>query len=735
MRIALLAAMAASGRFQRTQPARSPALPLGEFAFRANNSGNNSMSRARNADQGMQNSRNRSDTNSGSGSDADDVMLGAEVQPFSTNPTYNPRHQKESRLAMAGEEHEDSSTDDDTDGGDDIMLMGRRSGPRVSALGSRNMARNLLNRGSRGVKTVKSSSKPASRRCVGWVAVGTLLALVVAVVALGLVASKNFSSAADSNEKDSSAETSPAASDTLAARVGELEELVAQLKSAATAKKSPAVRISDLEARVAELRTQLNTTAAVLATAEAEGVEMQAQLVNATATVKTAQVPTILAELASECEQYGDFLGLQTLQVVAEGSVVCHSEPVPTKLVAGDGSPEAGFGYAVAAGSAGLVVVGARNANAKGEGSGAVYVYRMATRKRTPPHLIAKLVADDAEAHDNFGASVAVSVDGLIVAGAFADGDGKTYYKPGSAYVFRASADDAPPHFVGKIVPDDSKADDYFGSAVAAGVDGLVVVGGPRNAEKGLHSGAVYLYRVNAANKDTPLELLTKLLADDGAQGDEFGVSVALGGGDELLVVGAPGSGHLKGAAYLYRLDAKSARPQLLTKLEPDASAQPSSFGISVAISAVLSVDSLLAVGAYHGDDNGKDSGTAYVYFLGQSAPAKLAARLVPADGAVEDYFGRSVAVGADGLVLAAAFYDDDKGSNSGSVSAFRVRGDEPLQVLPKLVPADGSANDQFGVAIAIGTDGLVIVGAHGASDMGPGSGSAYAYHPGAPPS
>ena len=99
---------------------------------------------------------------------------------------------------------------------------------------------------------------------------------------------------------------------------------------------------------------------------------------------------------------------------------------------------------------------------------------------------------------------------------------------------------------------------------------------------------------------------LFKLLADDGAQFDEFGISVAISG--TTAIVGAwqdDDNGPASGSAYLF----DTTTGQQIAKLLPDDGVNGDQFGISVAISGTTAI-----VGAYEDDDSGLDSGSAYLF-------------------------------------------------------------------------------------------------------------------------
>ena len=167
---------------------------------------------------------------------------------------------------------------------------------------------------------------------------------------------------------------------------------------------------------------------------------------------------------------------------------------------------------------------------------------------------------------------------------------------------------------------------------------------------------------------------MKKLTAKDGAYGDFFGISVAIS--DGTIVVGAHNDddkGSNSGSAYVFeKSDSSDATSWTqVVKLTAKDGAANDKFGFSVAIS-----DGTIVVGAYGDDDKGSASGSAYVFEKSDSSDATSwtqAAKLTADDGAVDDYFGRSVAI-SDGTIVVGAYFDDDKAYNSGSAYIFGVK-------------------------------------------------------------
>ena len=91
-------------------------------------------------------------------------------------------------------------------------------------------------------------------------------------------------------------------------------------------------------------------------------------------------------------------------------------------------------------------------------------------------------------------------------------------------------------------------------------------------------------------------------------------------------------------------------------------------FGISVAISGSTAI-----VGALLNDDNGTNSGSAYLFDISDPKNPVQIAKLLPNDGAANDQFGTSVAI-SGAIAIVGAFFDDDNGESSGSAYLFDTR-------------------------------------------------------------
>ena len=272
--------------------------------------------------------------------------------------------------------------------------------------------------------------------------------------------------------------------------------------------------------------------------------------------------------------------------------------------------------------------------------------------------------------------------------------------------------------------PDFSTEGASFGRAVS--IDGDLMVVGMTSRETGWPTGAAHIFSRDQGGSGA-WQHVTEITSSDGEEGDSFGNAVDISG--DTVVVGARGdddNGSASGSSYIFRPD--PGNPDVwrqVAKILPSDGAEGDSFGGSVAISGETVV-----IGARGDDDHGSFSGSSYVFRAGQGGPEAWGqvAKVLPSDGAEEDYFGGSVAISGE-IVVIGALGDDDHGENSGSSYVFQrdQGGPEAWGQIAKLTAADGSPGDAFGSSVSIDTD-TAIVGAYGADGTVVDSGAAYIF-------
>jgi alpha-tubulin suppressor-like RCC1 family protein len=103
-------------------------------------------------------------------------------------------------------------------------------------------------------------------------------------------------------------------------------------------------------------------------------------------------------------------------------------------------------------------------------------------------------------------------------------------------------------------------------------------------------------------------------------------------------------------------------------------------------------------------------------------------AKITPSDGAANEWFGQTVSIDGETMVVGAQ-QDDDAGHLAGSAYVFTRSGNTWTQQA-KLTPSDATGNDRFGWSVSISGD-TVVIGAVGSgynTPSGQASGAAYVF-------
>ncbi len=305
-----------------------------------------------------------------------------------------------------------------------------------------------------------------------------------------------------------------------------------------------------------------------------------------------------------------------------------------------------------------------------------------------PYMQVAKLTNSLGVAGDQLGFTVAIGGN-TVVAGAYSAGSN---YQ-GAAYVFVEPASGSWANISDPVVlPDPGGiADDQFGYSVAisgntivASADGATIGTNPANP----YQGAAYVFTAPTVNGVADWSSATvpvaTLLASDGTAQEQLGISVAINETGDTIVVGAStaqiGNNVEQGAAYVFD--------------EPT-------------------------------DANGVPTG-----WISKTSNAKL----IASDGAARDYFGDSVAISGNTVVVGAR----DAGTRGGTTQEPVAPGAVYVFVKPAsggwVTPATynvklttnggGTPGDSLGNAVAI-RGNTVVAGAEGTTVMsGPGAGA-----------
>ncbi|HEY3664281.1 MAG TPA: hypothetical protein VGL24_14095 [Chthoniobacterales bacterium] len=305
------------------------------------------------------------------------------------------------------------------------------------------------------------------------------------------------------------------------------------------------------------------------------------------------------------------------------------------KLVPSDGLGGDEFGYRVALDNGNLLVT-AFSATVNGVvAQGAAYVFSENAGTFTETQ---KLTASDGGLFDNFGASVSIDGDTLII-GANGATVGNNPAQ-GAVYVFTLT--NGTWTETQKLTADDGAAFDNFG--LSAALHGSTILVGSPQAVIGsaFAQGAVYVY----TNSGGTWSQTQKLTASDGAASDSFGESVSISGDNALIgAFGATVDGHAgAGAAYIFTdLGGTWSQAQKLTASDPGSFFN---FGNTLTLhggKAIIAAD----VATVNGHTS---AGEVYV-FLNQGGVWTQFDTLTASDGTTDDFFGAALALGP-GTVL-----------------------------------------------------------------------------------
>ena len=296
------------------------------------------------------------------------------------------------------------------------------------------------------------------------------------------------------------------------------------------------------------------------------------------------------------------------------------------KLTASDAAAGDSFGKSVSI-SGDTALVGAKRNDDAGTQSGSAYVF---VRSGTTWTEQAKLTASDAAAFDEFGFSVSISGDTVVVA-AFLDDDAGS--GSGSAYVFVRSGTTWTQQ--AKLTASDGAAVDFFGESISISGD-TALVGAINDDDAGSNSGSAYVF----VRSGTTWTQQAKLTASDAAASDQFGESVSISG--DTAAVGAfrdDDAGSQSGSAYVFVRSGTTWTQQ--AKLTASDAATGDHFGNSVSISG----DTAL-IGA---NLNNSSTGSAYIFSVITNQPPTAVAG-----------FDRSIHAGDPVFLDGSASFDDN---------------------------------------------------------------------------
>ena len=307
------------------------------------------------------------------------------------------------------------------------------------------------------------------------------------------------------------------------------------------------------------------------------------------------------------------------------------------ELTASDGAPGDNLGYFVSvSGSTAVIAAPGKNAF-----QGAAYVFAQSGGTWSQQQ---KLTAADGAANDQFGVSVSVSGNTLLIGAPFKTvASNPNVYLQGAAYVFVESG--GVWSLQQELTASDSATGDFLGYSVSVSGDTALVGAMNKNSAQ----GAAYVFMLSG----TVWSQQQELTASDGSASNQFGYFVSLSGG--MSLIGALGktvnSNAHQGVAYVFAQGGGLwSQQQELTASDGVAGDY---FGGFASVSGNTAV-----IGA---NTRNNDQGVAYVFTSPQPAITGLIVSgggFNMAPNAWVEIYGASLAppsVGADGLLWSSA--------------------------------------------------------------------------------
>jgi len=321
------------------------------------------------------------------------------------------------------------------------------------------------------------------------------------------------------------------------------------------------------------------------------------------------------------------------------------------KILAFDGEAGDNFGHSVSL-SGNTAIIGAPYEDTYGEDFGAAYVF---TRSGTTWTYKQKLYGRPRPAY--FGLSVSLDGDTAL----FGTPTDNWYpgYNAGMVNWYTRSGDTWTDK--GGFIPSDAAIGRYFGFSVSLDSN-TALIGAPLDGSSaGIGNGSAYVF---TRSGDTWTQR-QKLLPSDSVLNDGFGMSVSLDGNTALI--GTPNwipYPQTSGPGYAYVFSNNGTTWTQQAKLSAQDGTKGDLFGMSISLDG----DTAL-IGAPWDDDNGTSSGSAYV-FTRTGTTWTQQQKLTASDGTAGDGFGCSVSLLSDTAFIGANL-NDDNGANSGSAYIF----------------------------------------------------------------
>jgi len=350
------------------------------------------------------------------------------------------------------------------------------------------------------------------------------------------------------------------------------------------------------------------------------------------------------------------------------------------KLTPNDESGAAAFGTVALSGDGRIAVIGGINDD-NGAGAAWIFTYSGSSWRQ----LGSKLTPGGESAPRSFGRAVALAADGRTAAIAGYGGDGAAatwiFTRLGSSWTQTA-----------KLIPDDGVGQTNFGVRLALSDDGTTLLAGGNQDAGSVGAAWVFTRAGTTWTQQSP-----KLTAKNEQGAASFGVRVALAGDGRTALIGGWSDDGGVGAAWVFTRTGSSWTQQG-QKLRANDEHGAGAFGGAVALSG--HGDTAL-IGAEH-DNN--DIGAVWIFTRTGSSWSQHRSKLTATGEAGNAFFGKNVALSADGTLALIGGHVDN--AEAGAAWVFTRTGAAWLQQGPKLTGSGEIGAGAFAFKLALSADG-----------------------------
>ena len=322
------------------------------------------------------------------------------------------------------------------------------------------------------------------------------------------------------------------------------------------------------------------------------------------------------------------------------------------KIIPSDNSNDQFFGKNITY-DAGWLAVSAIYDDENGYKSGAVYLFYF-NDNIWIEH--SKITAHDGAAYDRFGYSLDIENNKLVVGSIYDDDKGEN---SGSVYLYELVNNNW--NFINKITPDFLSSSDLFGYSLALGF-GYLAVSAPQSDLSVSDGGLVSLFSLDSDS----ITDIGYIIPNDLNMYNNFGNQIYI---DEnfMFVTSIYDDDLTTNAGSVYVYQKLESQWTFHSQLFASDGFSNDNLGISISFD-----NDWLSVGSYD-DDNGINSGSLYLFKLIDNNFVEQA-KILSSDGNQYDEFSASNSIKNNYLIVGSRL-DDDNGSNSGSAYLYKFKG------------------------------------------------------------